>query len=220
MWRYDKSMTIMVVLLSLSLLAIQTVPCLAEARDLPKKPRVAFVGIYFEKTPESVQKQFRERIETLLRSENNLTILSREEIAEKLDSEQIQQALQSGKSEDYRLLAEKLDADHVYGGNLANQSRDDTRVLLVGELIRYDRDQGLLNRFELAKYYGQIGPELRTFKKEYIQTIVPKIQEKKTLWPWLVLAGVMLAGLIAMSLTITKFGAEGNPGDVETPEVP
>lgn len=213
--RGDWSIRATAVLLCLSILAIQTLPCYAEARDLPPKPRVAFIGMYFENVPENVRDSVIERLQRLLSTQEGLAFVPPEEVKNNITDTLLERAIRYADQEAFLEIASKLDLDYVYGGNLANQSRTPSRVLLVGELYRADRKLGILNRFEMATYLEHLGEDLATFQKEYVKTAVPAAPPKKTLWPWLVVAGVAIAGIIAMTLTSSRFGAEGQPGQTE-----
>ncbi len=210
--RYPASMRMMAGVLIVALLSLQTVPCLAEAKDRTPKTRAAFLGIYFENTPAYVQQWLTRRIDSMLAGETSIAYLPPDQVREKVSAEEIQQALQHPEKEAMLQLAERLQVDYLFAGNLANQSRNQDRVLLVGELYRLDRQAGLFNRFEVTRYREKMGEDLEKFQKEYVQTIATQVQ-KKTLWPWLVVAGVALAGVIAMSLTSSRFNAEGQPKD-------
>jgi hypothetical protein len=184
-----------------------------------KKVQVAFVGIRFEDVPADVQKRVLERVTNVLSSESALRVVSPREAQKKLGAEKIAAVLDKPDSNSFQNLAEELQVDYIFAGDLANRSRDPNRVLLVGELNRFDRATGILNKFELVKYYDNLGVEMVKFREQYVKTIVPTISAKKTVWPWVILASVGVAGLIAMTLTTSKSGSEGEPptGVPETP---
>ncbi|RMD96779.1 MAG: hypothetical protein D6814_10760 [Calditrichaeota bacterium] len=210
------SIMAMVYVLIFSILAIQTVPSLAETKDKPKKVTVAFLGIHYEKVPRDVRTRIDARIRDLLKNENGFNFIPPDAVQQKVGANALQKLLTNDADlSQYLTLAEQLDADYLFSGNLANQSRDPNRILLVGELHRADRKAGILNRFEVLKYYDQFGVELIKFQNEYIKTIVPVVQQKKTLWPWLVVAGVAVAGLISLTLSSSKAKSEGTPAGTE-----
>ncbi len=213
--RYPMPIRIMAVLLMTAFIFVQTASALAEAKDVKRKARIAFIGIYFEKTPEQTREQFSRRILTMLESEPAFEVIGPEAVQEQVAENLLQEALAGPSKELLFQIAGRLDVDYLYGGNLANQSRDQSRVLLVGELFRVDRKDRLYNRFEIARYTNELTDTMKKFQKEFINTVSAHYQAKKTVWPWLVVAGVTLAGLIAMSLTRSSANAEGvGPGPI------
>ncbi|MFQ5792803.1 MAG: hypothetical protein ACE5JI_20225 [Acidobacteriota bacterium] len=58
-------------------------------------------------------------------------------------------------------------------------------------------------------YYENFGVELIRFEKEYVKTIAATTRRRT--WPWLVLAGVGVAGIVALTLASTTKSGEGKP---------
>ncbi|MDQ7051864.1 MAG: hypothetical protein Q9P14_02810 [candidate division KSB1 bacterium] len=213
--RYPTPMRVMSVLLIVALIGVQTVSAMAEAKDVKRKARVAFIGVYFEKTPERTQQRFSRRILSMLENVPAFDVINPDEVRQQVSSDLIDKALAGPSKELLFQIAGRLDVDYLYGGNLANQSRDESRVLLVGELFRVDRKDRLYNRFEIARYTSELTDTMKKFHKQFVKTVSVQYQAQKTVWPWLVLAGVAVAGLIAMSLTSSRSNAEGTgPGPI------
>lgn len=183
-----------------------------------QKVKVAFLGIKFENMPDEFKKRLVERMKNLLDEEPSFEVINLNETKKILGEKKIADLLEQPNNGSYHNIAELLEVDYVFAGNIANHSRDDARVLLVGELTRYDRSTNLHHRFELLKYYDNVGVEFVKFNKEFIESVRPAEFKKKTLWPWLVVAGVAVAGLISWSLVSSKSGSEG--GVDQPPDVP
>lgn len=183
-----------------------------------KKVKVAFLGIKFENISEEFKKRLLERMSNLLNAEPSFYIMDSKKVKEIVGEKKVAALLNQASPDSYQDIANQLEVDHIFAGNIANQSRDDSRVLLVGELTRYDRSSNLHHRFELLKYYENVGVEFVKFNKEYIETIRLVEFQKKTLWPWLIIAGVAVAGLISWSLVSSSSSSEG--GISQPPDVP
>jgi hypothetical protein len=185
----------------------QIVPCFADANQ--KKVRVAFAGIACEDLPSEVENRILERVQELLEQEPSFQLMKPAEIQKSLGTERLATFFSRPDSAAFNALAADLQVDYVFAGRIANQSREPNRVLLVGELDRFDRAANILNKFEVLKYYDNFGVELVKFKEEFVKSIVPTEGGRSKILPWLVLGGVTVAGIVALALRHGKAGAAG-----------
>ena len=188
----------------------QVVPTFAGAKS--DKPRVAFVGISFQGVPEEIQAKIQGRLLETIQSGSTLEVMTPDNLQKKLGTGKIAEFFSTADSSAFRKLADELETDYVFAGRLEGQVRESDRLLLVGEFNRYDRASHLLHRFEVLKYYDNLGVELVKFKEEYAVTIAPQTGSQSKLAPWLVLGGVTVVGIVAMLLTFGRAGAEGDGG--------
>ncbi len=193
------------------------VPALASPKKDTAKVNVAFLGVHYDNVPKDVEKRFQARLVGLLKDESSFNLSMTGKALESLDQDQVNSLLLEANTENCKLVADQLHVDYLYFGNISDRSKNEGRVLLVGELNRYDRKTNLLHRFEIAKYHDVIGVEFLRFEKEYIDTIIPELQNKKTTWPWIVVAGVGVAGLIALTLSTSRLGGDSNGENPDNP---
>ncbi len=171
--------------------------------------RVAFIGILFRDMPVDVQKRILRQMTEMLEEEPSLRVVKPAAVEKAVGKARVTQTLANPDSASFASLAEELGVDYVFAGDLANQARDSNRILLVGNLYRFDRAPGLFNRYEVLKYYDRFEVELLRFQQQYVKTLAAFT--RKHTWPWLVLAGVGVAGLVALTLVSTKRSGEGKP---------
>jgi hypothetical protein len=205
--RYPVIKSALVFLLIFALNYVQVVPCLAEAKS--KKVPVAFLGIKFDEVPPDLQKRLLERMMETIESNSSVRLIKPDDVARTIGAEKIAQMLAQPDTISMRGLAEQLQANYIIAGRIANRSQEPQRVLLVGELNRFDRATNMLHRFEVLKYYDNFGVELVKFKQEYVETMGPAKSSGKLSWIWLVVGGITLLGIGAMALSSIKAGAEG-----------
>jgi len=203
-----------VVLLIFSLLSLQIVPALANG----KKIKVAFVGLQFEHLPKEVREKILRRVEDLLKAQSSFQLQDPEKVEALLGAEIVAKLLKHPAQSDFVELAGKLQVDHIFGGKISNNAREGAKILLVGELYRYDRASNLRHKFEILKYYDNIGVELIKFKEEFIKTIVSEAKTGPRILPILVLGGVVLAGILSFAFISAKGGAGG--GRIPDPDPP
>jgi acetolactate synthase small subunit len=201
--------TPIVLLIVTAFLHAYVMPSSAKSNKDKGKVRVAFLGVKFEGTPEDIEKRLYTRYKNLLEDQSSFILKRPEDVRIALGGEQVEALLDKPDSLSYKEAAEKLGVDHIFSGRIADHSREEARVLLVGAFYRYDKKLDLLHKFEILKYYDTIGVELVKFDQEYVQTIVPVNTQKKVLWPWLVVAGLGVVSLAALALVGFKAGADG-----------
>ncbi len=206
--RQSSIKTTLAFLLIFALNNAQIVPCLAGEKNKSNKVKVAFLGIKFDDMPADVRDKVLQRVQELLEKESAFELTKPQEVEKKLGAEKLAQFFVQPDSAAFRALTEELQTDYLFAGSIANQSREPTRVLLVGELVRFDRATNILNKFEVLKYYDNFGVELLKFQEEFVKSIVPVNQGGKVL-PFIVLGGVTIAGIVALVLSTSRQGAEG-----------
>jgi hypothetical protein len=182
------------------------------ARGKPKKPVVAFAGIRFQGLTTEQQNKLLGRVLEIMESESALQLIKPQEARKTLGAEKVAAFLEVQDSSSYRALAGELQADHVFAGRIDGQTRESNRTLLVGELRRFDAKTNFLHTFEILKYEDNIGVEMVKFEAEYVKTLVQTSEGRGKIGPWLVLGGVTLIGLLAMTLAFTNAGGEGSGG--------
>lgn len=215
--RHPRLKFALVVIVILAFNFAQLAPSFADAKK--NKVPVAFVGLKFADLDSDTQQRVYERIYETMKNESALQLLEPEEVRQRLGAERIAAFFAQPDSAAFRALAEELHVRFIIAGSLANQSRDPKRTLLVGELQRFDAATNLLHRFEVLKYYENFGVEVLKFKEEYVKTMLPN-SEGGSSWGWLVLAGIAVAGVIALTASFVKAGgsSEGDGGgDPTTP---
>lgn len=205
-----KTIVIFVVIIALNY--AQIVPVFAGEKNKSAKVKVVFAGIKFDDMPADIRGRVLQRVQELLEKESSFELTKPEAVEKQLSAEKLAHFFSQPDSAAFRALAEELQVDYLFAGRIANQSREANRVLLVGELVRFDRAAGILNKFEVLKYYDHIGVELLKFQEEFVKTIVPSNQGGNKALPFIVLGGVTLAGIIALVLSTSKSGSEGEGG--------
>ncbi|MFQ5639116.1 MAG: hypothetical protein ACE5IR_14125 [bacterium] len=197
-----------------SVICAQIIPALADS----KKVRVAFAGVKFEDLPEDIEKRIFDRLKNQL-SRSSLELINPSDVQAAIGSEKMEAFFDKLDHASFSALAEKLQVDYVFAGHIGNNSRDPERILLVGDLFRYDRVSNLKHRFEILKYYDNIGVELLKFRQEFVRTIEPEEQVKSKFAPYLLLAGIAAVGIATFAFVKVSTKNEGQPGQ-RPPDTP
>lgn len=184
-----------------------------------EKIRVAFVGISFEKVDSWHQKRIVRRVTEMLGNERALQVMAPDKVGEEVGEEEVATFLASLDKESFAEIAERLKMDHIFAGKLINQTPDPNRLLLVGNMIRYDVHDNQMYRFEILKYYEGFGVEVLRIKQELVDTITPARRPQTHRSVVSLFVVLIIAALIAMAFVggkaVVKGDTDGNGG--ETP---
>jgi hypothetical protein len=215
--RHVSFKTILIYLLIFALNYAQLAPGFAGEKN--KKVKVAFAGIKFDDVPAEVRDRVLERVQELLEQEASFQLMKPPEVEKILGAEPLANFFADSDSAAFRALANALQTDYVFAGRIANQSREADRVLLVGELDRFDHAANILNKFEVLKYYDNFGVELVKFREEFVKTIVPANTGGSKSLPFIVLGSITVVGIVALVLSSGKEGSQGE-GEISEPTRP
>ncbi|MFQ6113607.1 MAG: hypothetical protein ACE5NG_05895 [bacterium] len=202
----------LVYLLIFSITFSQIVPSLASANH--NKLQVAFVGFRFDNVPQDVQDMLVARINEMLETHPSIVLTKPEGARAAFGRKRITELIEFQDAESFLAFAKQYEFDYVFSGYFANQSSDNNQIFLVGELNRYDLSGGHVNRYRINKDYDKIGSELDQFKKQYIKTLIKVEDSGPSLWPVLLMGGIVVAGLLTFRFAL---GGVGGEEQTETP---
>lgn len=178
--------------------------------------KVAFIGIAFEDVSPDIQKKITDDLLALLREERLLSILTPEDVQERIGEERRAQLLAQLQKTSILDLALQLDVDYVFAGKLSNQSRDPQRTLLVGSVQRFDRATRASFSIDILRYANDLGEDFTKIKQELVVTILPSTSSAlASALPLLIVGGIALIGVLALLLSTGK-----TSGEERTPNEP
>ena len=97
---------------------------------------------------------------------------------------------------------------------LKNRSDEPGRVMLVGDVARFDCSNGQLYRVEVLKYVENVGVELARIRLNLVDTIMEDTKASANTILWVFATIAFLGALMLLLLkTEVKLGGEGTGGD-------
>lgn len=116
------------------------------------------------------------------------------------------------QQEDLRKVAELLGADHIFAGNIENQSKSEDVTALMGTIVRYDRSTDQLYELRIKTFYESFIQELARIDQQLIQTIA---RPKKKGFFARYLPGFVILGatILAATLLLGNISGQGSGGN-------
>ena len=200
-------------IMALNLMVIA--PCRVVAQE--KQVRVGFLGVRFEGLPEKVRDKIQNDFLAMLEIEPAFKVQTPSDIRKSLGAERVDRLLNGLDPDSLLYLCSDLGIDHLYAAKIENQSKDSSKIILVGSFNRYDRLTGATYSYSMLKYYDDFPEELRTIKEQFILTVIPRQESILTKWPFFVVAGLAVVGIFILILSRTGGGEVGDRPVEPTP---
>ena len=190
-----------------------------KSQEASKLVHVGYVGESVENISENYQNLVHQKMLSLV-NQNFYEFYSPEDLS-KSHLKHLDKILlnkEDSLSNDLSILAKAANLDYIFVTVLNNISEDSKRVMLKGEVLRYQANTNELYRYEMLSYAEDINLHIQAIKKEMIDTIphsVHTIGKNKTY----ILAGIAIILALALSQSFTDLGkylAGGDGGEKDT----
>lgn len=190
-----------------------------KSQEASKLVHVGYVGESVENISENYQNLVHQKMLSLV-NQNFYEFYSPEDLS-KSHLKHLDKILlnkEDSLSNDLSNLAKAANLDYIFVTVLNNISDDPKRVMLKGEVLRYQANNNELYRYEMLSYAEDINLHIQAIKKEMIDTIphsVHTIGKNKTY----ILAGIAIILALALSQSFTDLGkylAGGDGGEKDT----
>ena len=190
-----------------------------KSQETSKLVHVGYVGESVENISENYQNLVHQKMLSLV-NQNFYEFYSPEDLS-KSHLKHLDKILlnkEDSLSNDLSNLAKAANLDYIFVTVLNNISEDPKRVMLKGEVLRYQANTNELYRYEMLSYVEDINLHIQAIKKEMIDTIphsVHTIGRNKTY----ILAGIAIILALALSQSFADLGkylAGGDGGEKDT----
>ena len=134
--------------------------------------------------------------------------------ANELAEDQISLLFKEINDKNFQKIADETGAKYVFAGSFKNVSPDDSRIMIQGDFYRYNAQLKTSFRYEILKYYERMDDEAKVIKKQMIDSMPYTPKPASFRQVAFVFGGVLLIGLVFMTLTGTNvwMDGEGNGG--------
>ncbi len=206
------------IFLSINILIVQLAAATPQNKSLTI--HVGYIGEKLENVPDGYQKLVRQKMLGLINQNyyefHNPTDLS------KSHSNTIATVLlhnANSYKDDLAELSKSADLDYIFVTSLSNISEDENRVMLKGEVERYNRKSNDIYRYEVLSYAENLDLHIRAMKTEMIETIPHSIHGISRNRTYIVL-GIVVVVAFAMSQSFGGLGKFLQSGDGDKKPTP
>ena len=206
------------VFLSINILIVPLAAATPQNKSL--KIHVGYIGEKLENMPDGYQNLVRQKMLGLI-NQNYYEFHNPTDLSKSYSNAIATVLVHNANSfkDDLAELSKSADLDYIFVTSLSNISEDENRVMLKGEVERYNRKSNDIYRYEILSYAEDLDLHIRAMKTEMIETIphsIHGISRNKTY----ILMGIVFILAFAMSQSfggLGKFLQSGDGDDKPTP---
>ena len=181
----------------------------AQVKTTVKASKIVYVGIKVENVEPWVKDELERKMNTIfndLDQEKLILPIKANELAE----DQVNLLFNEVNDKNFQKIADKTGAKYIFAGSFKNVSPDDSRIMIQGDFYRYNSQLKSSFKYEVLKYYERMDDEAKVIKKQMIDSIpyTPKPASFRQIA--YVFGGVLLIGLVFMTLTGTNVWMDGD----------
>ena len=206
------------VFLSINILIVPLAAATPQNKSL--KIHVGYIGEKLENVPDGYQKLVRQKMLGLI-NQNYYEFHNPTDLSKSYSNAIATVLVHNANSfkDDLAELSKSADLDYIFVTSLSNISEDENRVMLKGEVERYNRKSNDIYRYEILSYAEDLDLHIRAMKTEMIETIphsIHGISRNKTY----ILMGIVFILAFAMSQSFGGLGKFLQSGDSDKPTPP
>ena len=181
----------------------------AQVKTTVKASKIVYVGLQVEDVEPWVKDELEWKINIIfndLDQEKLIMPIKAYELAQ----DQVSLLFNEVKDNNFQKIADKTGGKYIFAGSFKNVSPDDSRIMIQGDFYRYNAQLKSSFKYEVLKYYERMDDEAKVIKKQMIDSIpyTPKPASFRQIA--YVFGGVLLIGLVFMTLTGTNVWMDGD----------
>ena len=199
------------VFLSINILIVPLAAATPQNKSL--KIHVGYIGEKLENVPDGYQKLVRQKMLGLI-NQNYYEFHNPTDLSKSHSNTIAAVLLHNANSfkDDLAELSKSADLDYIFVTSLSNISEDENRVMLKGEVERYNRKSNDIYRYEILSYAEDLDLHIRAMKTEMIETIPHSIHGISRNRTYIVF-GIVVVVAFAMSQSFGGLGKFLQSGD-------
>ena len=136
-----------------------------------RKPVIAFIGTRLDNIPEVHHNRINLKFHNLFSEYQGIVYKGPNPIIEALGPATVDSVIGTADKAMLKRAATQAGADHMFFATLDNQSQNADRVMLVGNVVRYDLETDQVYRMEVLRYIDDFGIEIARVNQNLLSTI-------------------------------------------------
>ena len=199
------------VFLSINILVVPLAATTPQIKSL--KIHVGYIGEKLENMPDGYQNLVRQKMLGLI-NQNYYEFHNPTDLSKSYSNAIATVLVHNANSfkDDLAELSKSADLDYIFVTSLSNISEDENRVMLKGEVERYNRKSNDIYRYEVLSYAENLDLHIRAMKTEMIETIPHSIHGISRNRTYIVF-GIVVVVAFAMSQSFGGLGKFLQSGD-------
>jgi hypothetical protein len=192
---------------------------MAQVKTVPDQVKVAYIGIQVKNVESWVKSELETKLNAIFNSLDPEKLIKSDEV-NKLAKEEIETLFIEINDQYFQKIADKTGARYIFAGKFKNVSPDKSRIMIQGDFYRYNAQLKSSFRYEVLKYYERMNDEVKVIQQQMVDSMpyAPKPASLKQVT--FVFTGIILIGLVFMTLTGTSIwqNGEGSGEGTKPPE--
>ena len=170
---------------------------------------VAFIGTKFTKVPEVHHDRINLRFHRLFSEQMGIVYMGPNPVKDSVGQMAVDSAIGTSEKDLLARIAQDSGADHLFFAVLDNQSQHEDRVMLVGNVVRYDLETNQFYRMEVLKYLEDFAIEIARVKQHLLENIA---QDNSVAFSnaLLIMGVIMILGLLMLFVIKTEVNIGGD----------
>ena len=174
---------------------------------------VGYIGESFNNIPDGYQRLVRQKMLGVI-NQNYYEFFNPIDLSTSHSNEitKVFSSIKDSLANDFSKLAKATKLDYIFITKLDNISENPKRVMLKGEVLRYDSKANQLNRYEILSYAEDIDLHIKEIKIKMVDTIPHSIHSIGRNRTYL-LAGIAIVLAFAIGQSFSELGRYLTGGD-------
>ena len=184
----------------------------AQIKTGPDIVKVAYIGLQVENVDSWVKTELETKLNLIFNGLDPEQLIKPNEV-NKLAKEEVESLFLDINDNSFQKIADKTGAQYIFAGKFKNVSPDESRIMIQGDFYRYNAELKTSFRYEVLKYYERMNDEAKVIQQQMVDSIPYTPKPASLRQVFLVFGGIILIGLVFMTLSGTNVWQDGESGD-------
>ena len=184
---------------------------MAQVKTVPDQVKVAYIGIQVKNVESWVKSELETKLNAIFNGLDPEKLIKSDEV-NKLAKEEIETLFIEINDQNFQKIADKTWARYIFAGKFKNVSPDKSRIMIQGDFYRYNAQLKSSFRYEVLKYYERMNDEVKVIQQQMVDSIPYSPKPASFRQITFVFGGILLIGLVFMTLTGTNVWMDGEGG--------
>ena len=184
---------------------------ISHLKIFPSQFQFSYIGIQVNNVESWVKSELETKLNAIFNGLDPEKLIKSDEV-NKLAKEEIETLFIEINDQNFQKIADKTGARYIFAGKFKNVSPDKSRIMIQGDFYRYNAQLKSSFRYEVLKYYERMNDEVKVIQQQMVDSIPYSPKPASFRQITFVFGGILLIGLVFMTLTGTNVWMDGEGG--------